>query len=218
MFEKFGDALEVLGEEDRKTMFYALGMYGSYGVEVELPPYLRALFIAFKEDIDNSKASRRNGGNGGRPSKKKQGVSETQEPLVSIDAKPGVSEDAKPTLFDMAKPGVSESSKPGVSEDAKPKPNQTKPIQANPVSKGKGGKPPFRPPTVNEVAAYARQRGTPIDAQRFVDYFAAQGWKLSNGNAMKDWQAAVRNWCSRDAHGSNTKGVRIDDELASYGI
>ena len=210
MFEKFGDALEVLGEDDRKTMFYALGMYGSYGVEIELPPYLRALFIAFKEDIDNSKASRRNGANGGRPSKKKQGVSDTSEPSATGNDKPPLSESGKPTLFDVGKPVVS--------ENMKPKPIQAKPIQANPVSNGKGGKPPFRPPTVAEVAEYAKQRGTPIDAQRFVDYFAAQGWKLSNGNAMKDWQAAVRNWCARDTRGRRQKGVTIDDELASYGI
>ena len=30
-----------------------------------------------------------------------------------------------------------------------------------------------------------------------MDYYAAQGWKLSNGNPMKDWRAAVRNWAHR---------------------
>ena len=53
-------------------------------------------------------------------------------------------------------------------------------------------------PTVEEVAAYCQERQNCIDPQRFFDYYSAQGWKLSNGNPMKDWKAAVRNWESRD--------------------
>ena len=56
----------------------------------------------------------------------------------------------------------------------------------------------FIPPTVDEVAAYCMERNNGIDAQHFVDYYAQQKWKLSNGNAMADWKAAVRTWESRD--------------------
>lgn len=57
----------------------------------------------------------------------------------------------------------------------------------------------FAPPTKEEVAAYALDQGiVGMDADRFIDYYAAQGWRLSNGNAMKDWKAAVRNWARRD--------------------
>ena len=55
----------------------------------------------------------------------------------------------------------------------------------------------FVAPTVEAVAAYIREKGYPIDAQHFVDYYQRQGWKLSNGQPMKDWQSAVRLW-SRD--------------------
>lgn len=55
--------------------------------------------------------------------------------------------------------------------------------------------PPFSPPTAEEARAYCAQYG--IDPERFVDYYAAQGWKLSNGNPMEDWRAAVRNWAHR---------------------
>ena len=62
-------------------------------------------------------------------------------------------------------------------------------------------KPLFSPPTAEEAKAYCAQYG--IEAERFVDYYAAQGWKLSNGNGMEDWRAAVRNWarkmCIRDS-------------------
>lgn len=57
----------------------------------------------------------------------------------------------------------------------------------------------FEPPTKDEVSAYALDQGiVGMDADRFIDYYSAQGWRLSNGNAMKDWRAAVRNWARRD--------------------
>lgn len=55
----------------------------------------------------------------------------------------------------------------------------------------------FTPPTPDEVTAYCQERQNGIDPQAFLDYYEAQGWKLSNGNAMKDWKAAVRNWEAR---------------------
>lgn len=58
----------------------------------------------------------------------------------------------------------------------------------------------FTPPSVDEVAAYCRERGNAVDAQRFVDFYASKGWKVGNAG-MKDWHAAVRNWERQD----NTK-------------
>ena len=55
----------------------------------------------------------------------------------------------------------------------------------------------FTPPTVEDVAAYCRERGSNVDAQRFVDYYASKGWKVGNAG-MKDWHAAVRTWEGRD--------------------
>ena len=52
----------------------------------------------------------------------------------------------------------------------------------------------FKAPTVEEVAAYCRERRNGIDPTAFIDYYQQQKWKLSNGNPMSDWRAAVRNW------------------------
>lgn len=51
----------------------------------------------------------------------------------------------------------------------------------------------FNRPTVQEVADYCRERGNQVDAQRFVDYYTANGWRVGK-NPMKDWKAAVRTW------------------------
>ena len=51
----------------------------------------------------------------------------------------------------------------------------------------------FQPPTLDEVAAYCRERNNGIDAQRFLDHYQANGWMVGKAK-MKDWRAAVRNW------------------------
>ncbi len=51
----------------------------------------------------------------------------------------------------------------------------------------------FTPPTLEEVKAYCLERGNNVDAQRFIDYYTANGWKVGK-NSMKDWKAAVRTW------------------------
>ena len=57
-----------------------------------------------------------------------------------------------------------------------------------------GSKRRFVPPTVEEVRAYCLERGNLVDAQRFVDHYTANGWKIGGKSAMKDWKAAVRTW------------------------
>ena len=51
----------------------------------------------------------------------------------------------------------------------------------------------FVKPTIEEVQAYCRERGNSVDANRFVDYYEANGWKVGK-NPMKDWKAAIRTW------------------------
>lgn len=55
----------------------------------------------------------------------------------------------------------------------------------------------FVPPSVEEVRAYCLERGNNINAEQFVDFYTAKGWKVGN-NSMKDWKAAVRTWEQRD--------------------
>lgn len=51
----------------------------------------------------------------------------------------------------------------------------------------------LRHPTVEEVAEYCKERNNAVDAQRFVDYYDSNGWKVGK-NPMKDWKASVRTW------------------------
>ena len=50
----------------------------------------------------------------------------------------------------------------------------------------------FTPPTLEEVTAYAKERGSKVDPQGFIDFYASKGW-LVGKSPMKDWKAACRN-------------------------
>lgn len=64
----------------------------------------------------------------------------------------------------------------------------------------KRGRARFRAPTLQQVTNYATEKGLTIDAERFVDFYESKGWKVGS-SPMKDWKAAVRNWCRRDRTG-----------------
>jgi DNA-binding Lrp family transcriptional regulator len=72
----------------------------------------------------------------------------------------------------------------------------------------------FTPPTVEEVQAYCAERGNKVDAQRFVDFYTANGWHQGRGKPIKDWRAAVRTWERDDNynHNNNHNGQRTDKE------
>ena len=51
----------------------------------------------------------------------------------------------------------------------------------------------FVPPSVDDVAAYCRERVNNVNAQAFVDFYVSKDWMIGK-NKMKDWKAAVRTW------------------------
>ena len=65
-------------------------------------------------------------------------------------------------------------------------------------------------PTVEEVAAYCRERGNRVDAERFVDFYASKGWKVGN-QPMKDWKACVRTWERREDKQKQTSRFATPD-------
>lgn len=66
----------------------------------------------------------------------------------------------------------------------------------------------FTPPTVEEVAAYCRERNNRIDPQTFVDFYSSKGWVVGKSK-MKDWKAAVRTWEKRDGNSQPERTVNF---------
>lgn len=57
----------------------------------------------------------------------------------------------------------------------------------------------FTPPTVDEVEDYCHERGNGVDAEKFVDFYSANGWKQGRNKPIVDWKAAVRTWERSDS-------------------
>ena len=56
----------------------------------------------------------------------------------------------------------------------------------------------FVKPTVEELNAYAKEIGFSLNADAFIDYYEANGWRIAGKSQMVDWKAAVRNWKRRE--------------------
>ena len=68
----------------------------------------------------------------------------------------------------------------------------------------------FIKPTLAEVQAYCRERQNNVDAERWLDYYEANGWKVGK-NPMKDWRAAVRTWERGTVAGGGTNTEKRDE-------
>ena len=58
----------------------------------------------------------------------------------------------------------------------------------------------FTKPTLEEVQAYCQERNNNVDAQKWYDYYSANGWKVGRSK-MVDWKAAIRTWERGDSNG-----------------
>lgn len=76
----------------------------------------------------------------------------------------------------------------------------------------------FTPPTLEEVKEYCFTRNNNVDAERFIDYYTSNGWKVGK-NSMKDWKAAVRTWektSYKDSKPAQQQGGVIDEMQYFY--
>ena len=75
----------------------------------------------------------------------------------------------------------------------------------------------FRPPSVDDVAEYCRERNNNVDPERFVNFYEMKGWMVGK-NRMKDWKAAVRTW-ERDSKQGESGNIfaQIQEQERRYG-
>lgn len=78
----------------------------------------------------------------------------------------------------------------------------------------------FVKPTVEEIAAFCKEKKYTVSAQQFFNYYESNGWKIGR-NAMKSWQAAVQNWNTREKANNKAAGTiwannSTDADTAGY--
>jgi hypothetical protein len=78
---------------------------------------------------------------------------------------------------------------PVIQSESNPNPNP------NPKAEPQSNR--FAPPSVSEVREYCLERGSSVNPQAFVDFYASKNWMVGK-NKMKDWRACVRTWEQRE--------------------
>lgn len=66
----------------------------------------------------------------------------------------------------------------------------------------------FIKPALQEIQAYCQERKNNVNAEKFFDYYQANGWKVGK-NPMKDWKAAVRTWEKNEKTTNNKEDFSI---------
>lgn len=119
-----------------------------------------------------------------------QAEGEVAEAEVSQAAEAATTEAAAVEAVEVAAEAKAASIVPAAEAKAEP--------AATPKPATRRRTPPMQRPTVWEVEKFCRTQGLQlVDAQRFVDYYEANGWKVGR-NPMRSWQAAARNWQRRE--------------------
>ena len=184
----FAKVLSPLNDAEVGRLFLAMLHYAETGEEPEgFAGNEVFLWQVAKRDIDvaaeRAETLRQNGSRGGRPPKNKEEQPEAEE-----------------TNENQTKPNETNENQTKAEKKRKEKKGNEKKrndIEEEPQKR-------FTPPTLEEIAAYCRERNNGIDPQYFLDYQTARNWVLSNGKKCKDWRATIRTW---ENHSYNRKTI-----------
>lgn len=181
----FSDKVELLepfDDAERGRLLTAMLAYALEDTIIPLTGNERYIWPVFRQMIDQSKASLQNKQKAGKASH------DSSAQQNSAEASRGQQDAAE---LGSAQQNPAEA--PIIQESG------TKNQDTGTKNQERGNKRTrFTPPTVDEVAAYARSAGLIMDAQRFCDHFASNGWKVGGKAPMQDWRASARNWAARD--------------------
>jgi hypothetical protein len=124
------------------------------------------------------------------------------EELSKVRAEAG-SKGGKQKVANVANANFAKQDEANVANATNKNKNKEEDIKESTLKSTKEKRDRFSPPSVEEVAAYCKERGNKVNAQTFVDFYSAKGWKVGQ-NPMKDWKACVRTWEQRDNYGGTT--------------
>lgn len=190
IYHSYADALDGLTDAEVGRLLRALLQYSATGEVPDLRGNERFVFPLMRGQIDRDKAAYERKCQA-RAAAGKKGADARWQTMANDG-------NAINRMAKMAKEKEKEKEKKKENEKEKKKENEQ--IKETPAIAGeKKSAVRFIPPTLEEVEAYQQEkRLLLVDAGYFIDYYAAQDWKLSNGQPLKDWKAAFRNWHRRE--------------------
>ena len=214
LYRGWNPLFENLPKEQLGELFYAICCYQS-GKEYTIEnPLIKGVFemvlMQFKKDeekyISNCEAKAKNGKKGAESRWQDDSNTTTENgkngKCYSDDGKNGkcyFSHNEEKT--EMAKMAIEEE------EEVEDKEEDKEEVEEVPtVPKKREARKRFSPPSAAEVREYCRERENAVDAESFVDFYAAKGWKVGSA-PMKDWKAAVRTWEKRESRAAPRRGA-----------
>lgn len=208
LYRGWNPLFENLPKEQLGELFYAICCYQS-GKEYTIEnPLIKGVFemvlMQFKKDeekyISNCEAKAKNGKKGAE-SRWQDDNNNTSENGKNSKCH---SEDGKNgKCYFSHNEEKTEMAKMAIEEEVEDK-EEVEEVPT--VPKKREARKRFSPPSAAEVREYCRERENAVDAESFVDFYAAKGWKVGN-SPMKDWKAAVRTWEKRESRAAPRRGA-----------
>lgn len=177
IYTDYEDRLSELTDEEVGILFRNVFKYVKTGEVSKMDRVVKSAFNMIKVDLDENnkkyekrvEANKNNGKKGGRPKLK-----------ITQNNPMGFSEtQQKPKNLDSDSDSDSEL------------------LTMSNLKKENIQRKKFIKPSLEEVKEYCEERKNKVNAEKFIDYYNANGWKVGR-NAMKDWKACVRNWERND--------------------
>ena len=200
-YRSFYDVVNLIPDEAMRCRAYtAICEYGFYGVEPaeDEDVLVRMVFTQAKPQIDANNKRRESASAGGIAKKKKMDEQKKAN-VVAMECH----ENAE-GVPNMCREDAN--SVPNVNANVNE--NETANQNVNDNGNVKQITERFTPPTHAQVTDYIAEKGLQIDAERFLDYYTANGWMVGK-NKMKDWKAALRHWARGDER-NTAKGRNYD--------
>lgn len=181
-YKSFYDAICGLDRELQAEIYDAVIYYGIYGEIKKLSPMALSIFTLIKPQIDANNRRKENGKKGAEYGK--MGGRPKKENPTETPKKPQENPTETPNV--NVKVNVKVKDNDSIGEKRKR----------------------FIPPTLEEVKAYASERGNLVDAQKFYDYYTQGNWKDAKGNPVKNWKQKMITW---EKHSDKPKQNRFND-------
>lgn len=201
-----GQHLELLSDEDAGLLFKGIVHYADTGEPPQLPPMAAMAFSFIRAQIDRDQEKWNTTREKRRAAGKFGGLKSGESRQRSNEAKEANASNPKQNEADEAD-----------------NVNVTVPVTGNVpvtvINREKTDKPPrprFTPPSEDEAINYFDEQGSSAaEAKSFLDYYAANGWKVGGRATMKNWQAAARNWIRRAGQYSHPQTKQMAAEPAT---
>lgn len=172
-YKSYWEALKDLPDTDRLKMYDIIFSFAFTGEEPEVNGLLKSLWLLIcpnlEKSIHKTAANMINGQKGGRPLKTEKPTNNPNETQQKPTQKADISlnEEERIKTYGL----------------------KTNGLKSETISKKR-----FCPPTLEEIKTYCEERQNDVDAERFFDYYSANGWVQGKGTPIKDWKACIRTW------------------------